>query len=389
MKIIKLNNLKEMNGSIPLQEYERIIVKTDRFRPEEIIPIILGLYGEVGSIMSASKKYHREKIAYVGYRDAVEEEFGDALWYFSALCRRLEVKLGDIFESAVDQAHVKVISANDHEKAPISQIISFPEIESLDATLIELGVSAAKLLKVNKNSIDIRDNLVEFARLYLQAVQSTDLAFARIVKGNLIKALGRFSIPDAESLPDFDAAFSEEEQLPRAFEIHILQRKSGQCHLKWKGVFIGSPLTDNMHDPDGYRFHDVFHLAYAAILHWSPTFRALIKQKRKSNPIFDETQDGGRAIVVEEGLTAWLFAYSKGLDYFEGHNSISLDVLKTIQKFVHGYEVDKCPLKLWEDAIIQGYSVFRDVRKNNGGIVIGDRAKRQISFRPFGKENES
>ena len=131
MKIIKLNNLKEMNGSIPLQEYERIIVKTDRFRPEEIIPIILGLYGEVGSIMSASKKYHREKIAYVGYRDAVEEEFGDALWYFSALCRRLEVKLGDIFESAVDQAHVKVISANDHEKSPISQIISFPEIESL------------------------------------------------------------------------------------------------------------------------------------------------------------------------------------------------------------------------------------------------------------------
>jgi hypothetical protein len=42
------------------------------------------------------------------------------------------------------------------------------------------------------------------------------------------------------------------------------------------GVFIGDPLTDNIRDPDGYRFHDVFHFARAAILHWSPTFRALI-----------------------------------------------------------------------------------------------------------------
>ena len=107
MKIIKLNNLKEMNGSIPLQEYERIIVKTDRFRPEEIIPIILGLYGEVGSIMSASKKYHREKIAYVGYRDAVEEEFGDALWYFSALCRVLGLNFEIVLELHLDKVHFK------------------------------------------------------------------------------------------------------------------------------------------------------------------------------------------------------------------------------------------------------------------------------------------
>lgn len=388
MKIIKPNKLEEIKGAIPLHEYEREIVKTDRFSNEEITPILLGLYGEVGSIMAASKKYHREKKAYAGYRESVEEEFGDALWYFSALCRRLDTKLGDVFESAIDKSHVKVISANDHEDAPISQIISISEIKSLDAALIELGYSTAKLLRMDKNSTDFQVNLIEFARLYLQAIQSIGLSFARVVKGNLIKAIGRFSIPDPETLPDFDASFSEEEQLPRTFEIHITQRKNGHCHLKWKGVFIGSPLTDNILDPDGYRFHDVFHFAYAAILHWSPTFRALIKQKRKSNPIFDEAQDGGRAIVVEEGLTAWLFAYSKDLDYFEGHDSISFDVLKTIQKFVHGYEVEKCPLKLWEDAILQGYSVFREIRQNNGGIVIGDRAKRKISFHPFGKENE-
>ena len=132
----------------------------------------------------------------------------------------------------------------------------------------------------------------------------------------------------------------------------------------------------------------MFHFSYAAILHWSPTFRALIKQKRKSDPIFDKTQDGGRAIVVEEGLTAWLFSYSKGLDYFEGHDGVSFDVLKTIQKFVQGYEVEKCPLKLWEDAILQGYAVFRQVRRNNGGIVVGDRKMRTLSYRSIGEPSE-
>lgn len=385
METIDADNLNELKGAIPLQEYARVIVETDRFSIEDISPILLGLYGEVGSIMAASKKYRREKKAYPTYKDAVEEEFGDALWYFSALCRRVNVELAGVFDAASNETGIKIVSANDQENAPISQIITSAKVESLDSALIELGYVAAQLLKTKKDSTNVRDILIQFARLYLQAIQSIGLSFAKVVKGNLIKTLGRFTIPDKKSLPDFDAAFPEEEQLPRHFEIHITQRKSGQSYLRWNGVFIGSPLTDNIRDPDGYRFHDVFHLAHAAILHWSPTFRALIKQKRKSDPVFDEAQDGGRAIVVEEGLTAWLYSYSKGLDYFEGHDSVSFDALKTIQKFVQGYEVDKCPLKLWEDAILQGYSVFRKVRKNNGGIVIGDRENRTISYRPIGE----
>jgi len=389
MDIIKSKNLDELKGAIPFQEYERVIVETDRFSIEEINPILLGLYGEVGSIMAASKKYRREKKAYPSYKEAVEEEFGDALWYFSALCRRLGIKLADIFESAVNERSIKIISANDQEYAPVSQIITTTQVESLDSGLIDLGYMAAQLLKMDKNSSNVHENLVGFARLYLQTIQSTGLSFAKVVKGNLIKTLGRFSTPSADSLPDFDFSFPEEEQLPRQFEIYITQRTSGLCYLRWNRVFIGSPLADNIRDPDGYRFHDVFHLAHAAILHWSPTFRALIKQKRKSDPIFDEVQDGGRAIVIEEGLTAWLYSYSKGLNYFEGHDSVSFDVLKTIQNFVQGYEVEKCPLKLWEDAILQAYSVFRQVRDNNGGIVIGDRANRKISYRPIGDKNES
>lgn len=376
------------NAPIHLQYYEDEIVKTDKIS-DDINPILFGLYGEVGSIMTTSKKYHREKNAYPGFRDAVEEELGDAFWYFSALCRRLNFKLTDIFDLATTKYQSKTISANSQPNSPISQAISLHQPNNLDIALIELGHMTAHLLKADINSTDFHKLLVEFAYLYLQTIQSTELSFAKIVKGNLIKALGRFSDPSADSLPDFDALFSEEEQIPREFEIHITQRKSGQSYLMWKGVFIGSPLTDNIRNPDGYRFHDVFHFAHAAVLHWSPTFRALIKQKRKSDPVFDEAQDGGRAIVVEEGLTAWLFSYSKGLNYFDGHNGVSFDALKTIQKFVHGYEVEQCPLKLWEDAILQGYSVFREVRKNNGGVIIGNRTDRKISYRPIGDADEN
>jgi len=382
---IEADSLDALIGANLLQEYEQEIVITDRFSIEEINPILLGLYGEVGSIMAASKKYRREKNAYPSYKEAVEEEFGDAFWYFAALCRRLNLKLADIFKELSNESVIKVMSGQDRECPSVSLRIPPSQVENLDSALMGLGCMAAQLLRIEKDELDVRETLINFARLYLQALQLTDLSFAKVIKTNLIKVLGRFSLPITGSLPDFDASFPEEEQLPRKFEIHIIQRKSGQSYLRWNGVFIGAPLTDNIRNPDGYRFHDVFHFANAAILHWSPTFRALIKQKRKSDPVFDEAQDGGRAIIVEEGLTAWLYSYSKGLDYFEGHDSVSFDALKTIQKFVQGYEVEKCPLKLWEVAILQGFSVFRQVLKNNGGIVVGDRDKREISYRNLGE----
>ena len=148
-------------------------------------------------------------------------------------------------------------------------------------------------------------------------------------------------------------------------------------------MFIGDALTDNIADSDDYRYHDVFHLAHAAILHWSPTFRSLIKRKRKTDPQVDEAQDGGRAIVVEEGLTAWVFSRAKQLDFFERQTSLSFDLLKTVQQFVRGYEVEKCSLNLWESTILRGYEVFRQVRATSGGVIVGDRGARTIEYRPL------
>lgn len=382
-------NESNNKSTISLNEYEKLTKETDRFFDEDITPIVFGLFGEVGSAMTASKKYRREKKAYTGYKEALKEEFGDTLWYFTALCRRLNISLESVFCSIIELPNTKILSASNHGNAPIAQSISFSDVLLPDAELLELGCIAGKLLHASKDKSSIREILTEFAHVYIKAIQSSDLSFAKIIQGNLSKTRDRFTKSDPQNLPDFDATFSEEEQLPRKFEIFITQRKNGQCYLRWNGVFIGQPLTDNISDPDGYRFHDVFHLAYATILHWSPTFRALIKHKRKSNPWVDETEDGGRAIVVEEGLTAWLFSYSKDLDFFQGHDRVSLDVLKTIKKFVRGYEVESCPLSLWEQAILRGYEIFRQVKENNGGIIKGDRNSRTITYHPLGDKFES
>lgn len=47
--------------NVLLSEYEREILETDRLGKSGIMPILIGLFGEVGSIMSTSKKLSREK----------------------------------------------------------------------------------------------------------------------------------------------------------------------------------------------------------------------------------------------------------------------------------------------------------------------------------------
>jgi NTP pyrophosphatase (non-canonical NTP hydrolase) len=376
--------MKSQHRSILLTDYMRQVEPTDRLPFDDLQPVLLGLFGEVGSIMATAKKFHREQDAYAGYRHAVEEEFGDALWYLTALCRRLNIRLDEILGDAANgNQYGMSIAANDLLESPLSRVATPLSVPGLDDSLLHLGEVAVGLFGLRNSRADGRANLIAFANGYLRALTASGVTFAEVVRKNILKTTGRFLDPDYTTLPTFDLSFPAEEQLPQRFEIVMDQRTNGRSYLRWNGVFIGDPLTDNIRDADGYRFHDVFHFAHAAILHWSPTFRALIKHKRKSNPQVDEAQDGGRATVVEEGLTAWIFARAKELDYFKGQKGVSFDLLKTVQQFVSGYEVEDCPLKLWEIAILSGYDVFRQVRANDGGRIIGDRASRTIEFAPL------
>jgi NTP pyrophosphatase (non-canonical NTP hydrolase) len=370
------------NAVILISDYDRLAGETDKFPPEDLVSIQLGLFGEVGGVMAAAKKHRREGKAFIGYQRAVEEEFGDALWYFAALCRRTGMNLGTVLLNAASSSgYSKSVAAAHVPFAAVCEVSEPTDIEPLDQILMRLGYAASTLLAVESGTGDLAERMRVFADCYLKALRAAEISLAAVVERNLTKARGRFLEPNWSELPTFDAGFDEEERLPQEFEIAIVQRKSGFCVLEMNGVILGDPLTDNITDRDGYRFHDVFHFAHAAILHWSPTFRALIKHKRKSDPHIDESQDGGRAIVVEEGLSALIFAHAKRLDLFDGQNSVSFDLLKTIRQFVDGYEVEACPLKLWEDAILQGYEVFRRVLTENGGFVSGSRSRRKIAFR--------
>jgi len=376
----------EKDGSLLLSDYAAEIAATDVLDPNDFTPVLQGLYGEVGGIMATAKKNVRERTAYPGFKKAAEEEFGDTLWYLAALCRRLQIPLEEIFAEAANHGHFKNVgAASDITEGALAYIaVPTAATTSLDSTLVHLGQAAAAML----GTTPARADLIVFARTYLDAIHAAELAFSEVARGNLRKVRGAFLEPQAEDLAglDFDSEFGIEEQLPRDFQIRVSQRGSDKSYLQWKGVFIGDPLTDNIADCDGYRFHDVFHFSYVAILHWSPVIRALIKQKRKSNPQYDEEQDGGRAIVVEEGLTAWIFSKAKELSFFENQEKVSLGVLKTIGEFVSGYEVEKCPLKLWEKAILDGYAVFRQLKANQGGWIIGSRERRTISYMPLESE---
>jgi hypothetical protein len=373
-------DLKSSRSSV-LTDYMGQVEPTDRLSLDDLQPILLGLFGEVGSIMATAKKFHREKEAYAGYRNAVEEEFGDALWYFAALCRRLTCRLDEILAGGATETTPPASTVLNGTS--VSDVATPLTVPGLDAALLQLGEAAAGLFVLRTSPNLARAKLAEFADCYLGALNSARVTFTEVVRKNIAKTRGRFLAPDYASLQTFDHTFPEAEQLPAHFVITIDQRSSGRSYLRWNGVFIGDPLSDNIRDPDGYRFHDVFHFAHAAILHWSPTFRAVIKQKRKSDPKVDDAQDGGRAIVVEEGLTNWIFSHAKELNYFEGQKTISFDLLKTVQQFVMGYEVEACPLSLWEIAILRGYDVFRQVKSNRGGIITGDRSKRTIEYAPL------
>src|SRR6185312_1019849 len=140
-----------------------------------------------------------------------------------------------------------------------------------------------------------------------------NLTLGEIATANLAKTRARWATDRVGPLR-FDEPLPEGERLPRRFQVEMVDitgPERRRLRVSINGVPFGGELTDNAYDPDGYRFHDVFHFAYAAVLGWSPITRALLRRKRKSRPMLDEVEDGGRAAVVEEGVAALAFDYAR------------------------------------------------------------------------------
>lgn len=298
-----------------LDRYQRKAQDTDRLpvtgneakdREARLVPL-LGLAGEVGTLLAGYKKFLRDGEAYELFVDNVGEEIGDLLWYL----------------------------ANVAEKWSLS--------------------------------ID------------------------KLAAANLNKTADRWHKPDGRIIKRkpadlFDHEAPHGQRLPRTFTVDIypVGRDRGpeeRIEVRYRRKAVGSRLGDNTYDASGYRFHDVFHLAHAAILGWSPVARAQIFHcKRRSDDLINEVEDGGRAIVIEEGMVAFLFEHARHHHWFEDVNSLDFDILKTIRVMTAGLEVKHRPLWEVEQAVLQGFAVWRQVRDANGGRIIGDVHRRSITF---------
>ncbi|MGY4538657.1 hypothetical protein ACVW0P_003079 [Mucilaginibacter sp. UYNi724] len=212
-----------------------------------------------------------------------------------------------------------------------------------------------------------------------------DLKLDEIASNNLQKIKVRF--PKAGEIVCvtelFDAVNCEEEKIPRLITLKFSEEtKKGTkiIHLSINGKAIGDPLTDNNYDDDGYRYHDIFHFAYAAVLGWSPVVRTIMKIKRKSDPLVDEVEDGARAAIIEEAISAFIYQSAKEHLFYEDIERVDNKIIKTIKNLSSNLEVSKCNVAEWERAILMGYDVFRQLVKNCGGSVKVDLNNREISY---------
>ncbi|MDB9349860.1 nucleoside triphosphate pyrophosphohydrolase family protein [Nodularia spumigena] len=289
-------------------EYQIQALNTDQIpaiEGTELIIPLLGLVGEVGSLMTEYKKHLRDGDAHKLFKEGIAEELGDMLWYISNLASKFNLNLEEIAKDNLRKCHDR------------------------------WGWRA---------SDPINDNATSYI---------------------------------------FDHDFPEHESLPRQFEVEITETSKDNS-VRMKAFInkkqVGNDLTDNSYSSDGYRFHDIFHLSYAAVLGWSVVTRSNLKCKRKSNPSIDEVEDGGRAVAIEEGISALVFSYAKDHDFLEGVKVIDYQLLKTIKNMTSHLEVSQCSLGDWEKAIFMGYDVWRQVEKNRGGTVVVDLDARLITY---------
>lgn len=280
-----------MSEKLTFEAYEERSAETDlEEKSNDLMVPLLGLGGEVGTLLSEYKKKRRKDgFAYTGFEQTLKIEMGDVLWYLSALARRSGLSLNEIAEA------------------------------------------------------------------------------------NLAKTRRRW-LGDAErSRFEFDAEFGSGESLPRTFEVTFSVSHDSDLRphsqMTISGEEIGDPINDNAREDDYYRFHDVFHIAYAAVLGWSPVLRSLLKRKRKAERATDDAEDGARAAATEEAVAALVFNMAQPYNFFAGSEHVDGDILKAVQLLTAKLEVGIASPRDWEVAILSGFNVWRQLREKNGGTV--------------------
>lgn len=270
-----------------------------------VIPL-LGLVGEVGSLLSEYKKMLRDGTLHEHFEELVAEELGDILWYVATVATKFGLDL--------DQ----------------------------------------------------------------------------IAIANIAKTEDRWHEPDNKRTL-YDDGLPERQQLPRKFSYTFSHREmDGEPRLvvtdNVTGEDVGAALKDNAYEDDGYRFHDILHLAFAVHLGWSPVWRKLLrtlkKVERRTPASVDDAEDGGRPQVIDEGIVHAAYVYADQHHFMHGVTTVDWQLLRHIKQMTAKLEVKDRAAWEWNKALIDGFSVWRKLRHHNGGTVVGDLVANTLTFTP-------
>lgn len=181
-----------------------------------------------------------------------------------------------------------------------------------------------------------------------------------------------------------DESFPEAEQLPRRVDVDFKEiRTTGgdiRVVISVDGHPLGDPLSDMAWDEDDYRYHDAFHLTYAALLGWSPVTRAFFARQRDSDPRYREIEDSGRAKVIEEAIAALLFEYAREEKFLDGVDAVDFSMLEMVVRMTSRFEVRIRTTREWERAILRSFEIWRSLRRARGGTVRLDLRSRTVSL---------
>jgi len=214
---------------------------------------------------------------------------------------------------------------------------------------------------------------------YLAALaRRVGISLDEIARRNLAKTTARWVAPDTPR-PAFDADFPPEQRLPRRFDV-AFTREGDRIQMHIDGDDLGDPIDDNSYATDHYRFHDVFHLSHAAVLGWSPVLRSLLGRKRKLDDVIDRVEDGARARATEEAIAALVFKMAEPYDHFEGQAHVDDSILAAATAVASSLEVKDRSKAEWEQTILAGFAVWRQLRQHGEGIVGVDLDARTLTF---------
>ena len=317
-----------------LSVFQRSARETSRLPlggPQAAIAPMLGLASETGSILNVYRKYLRDGVDLAANREFLEEELGDLLWYTAAVATAFGLDLGEIAAENLRRTQDR-----------------YPA-RSLPETLPTLPV--------------------------FDATYSGQERFPR----RLVFSLAEHGLASGRKAVTLTLVSAE----PNAFPDGPVHREGGRTIGYEVGGPVGDPLTDNSRRTDAYRYHDAIHLGFMAVLNWSPTMRAVLRVKRKSDPVVDECEDGARAIFAEEGLAAVLSRLAIRRTAFLSETSVDGDVIDIAKAAAVDLEVEALPVWLWRSAIHQGFRAMSQLAANEGGYLVADLGQRTLTYQKF------